>query len=281
MFRRSQDIYDPVDERSEKPAPTYEELRESFKGSAEKSDARIFEYWHDYIKKGKLPSYEWVFANIFEEKKEKDIFGFSRSFNFLPGRDQYEHIHKPCVELDIFQFYSKEFIEHLTESIKKWNAKKIIEIGAGDGYLSGFLRKRGIDIIATDDHSRQFIEHQEHVEKLNHKEALEKYNPDLVVMNWEEHQDTVSIDVLEYPSVKYLVWVGEGFTGCNGHGDLWYFDSYRTYNPYCLARSDFWDSKRVLTHTDVHIIYPTKNENNDPYYYNSDDDEDKHFKCFM
>lgn len=237
--------------------PSEEEYREYIHKIAIKSGTKIFEYWNNFITKGKLPSYEWLINNVFIEAElkagKRDGFGLGR----------YGRLQTPCEALDIFQFYSEEFIEHIAESINKLNPKRIIEIGAGDGFLSSFLRMEGIDIIPIDDHSRPFIKHQKQVEKLNHKEALEKYNPDLVVINWEDLYGTYSIDVLEYPSVKSLLWIGEGPEDCTGSEELWEFDCDDTENPYCLARTDScMFNFKIEKHTYVLIFYPTKTDKN-------------------
>jgi len=234
--------------------PHYDEYRRYLKGIAKKSGAQVYTYWNEFIAKGKLPSYEWLVNRVFIEVEFKDG---------RRDRHRYDRFNVPCEVLNIFQFFSEEFIEHVVKSINNLNAQKIIEIGAGDGLLSAFLKERGIDIRPIDDYSRPYIKHHEHIKKLNHKEALENYNPDLVVMNWEEFLGTYSIDVLHYPSVKYLLWIGEGHEGCTGSEELWEFDCDDTENPYCLSRTDDWmfDDK-INKHTGVFIFYPTKTGKN-------------------
>jgi hypothetical protein len=142
----------------------------------ESADSKVYIYWNEFITKSKLPSYEWVKNHIFIEGAIKD------------GRPDRHHqsdkITAPCRVLDIYQFYSEEFIEYLAKTINDLNAQKIVEIGAGAGFLSYFLKEKGIDIIPTDDYSRPYIKYTDQVKKLKHREALEKYNPDLVVINW-------------------------------------------------------------------------------------------------
>lgn len=214
--------------------------------------SKVFKYWNEFITKSKLPSYEWIVNNIFIEGAFKEGVPYRHH--------QYEHIFAPCYVLEIFQFYSKEFIAHIVKKINQLNAEKIIEIGAGDGFLSHFLQKMGIDIIPTDDYSRPYVKHSKQVKKLNHIEALKKYNPDLVVINWEEYGASYSIDALKYPSVNHLLWIGEGYDGCNGCNKLWEFQNKNTENPYCLSRSDdFAFYLGIEKHTFVIIFYPKKN----------------------
>jgi hypothetical protein len=213
--------------------------------------SKVYTYWDAFIAKNKLPPYDWIVKNIFIDGSIKDG---------IPNRHhQYDHIFAPCQVLEIFQFYSEEFIAHIVKTINKLGAHKIIEIGAGDGFLSHFLKRKGIDIIPTDDCSRPYIKYTEQVKKLNHKEALKKYKPDLVVINWEELDATYSIDALNYASVKYLLWIGEGHGGCTGSKDLWEYDSENTKNPYCLSRTDDWAFRLgIEKHTFVMIFHPKK-----------------------
>ena len=234
VFEETQMRMIQVAEESDMPLPAKANSKAS-------SYLNIYKYWNDFIIKGKLPSYRWVVENIFNTG------------------DVGAGIFSACKELCIFQFFSREFIDFLTETIKNIQANKIVEIGAGDGLLSHFLREKGIDIHPTDDHSRDDIEHPERVEKLSHKEALKKYNPDLVIINWEEYTFDYAVDVLKYPSVKYVIWIGEYNGGCTGSEKLWNYKNKDTDNPYCLARTDsMMFGNSVHKHTGVWIFYPKK-----------------------
>ena len=93
--------------------------------------SKVYTYWDEYITQGRLPPYEWLV---------KDIF---RGGEHLQGRIKRDYwidkISGACEVLDIFVFYSEEFINHLAETINKLGAKRIVEVGSGDGYLSYFL----------------------------------------------------------------------------------------------------------------------------------------------
>lgn len=225
-----------------------EYLRETSAGS------NVYTYWDKFISKNRLPSYEWVVNNIFVEHR---ITGSQDRHNTT------DYIFAPCEVLDIFQFYSTEFIDHVAQSINSLGPKRIVEVGAGDGYLSYFLGEHGVDIVPTDDYSRDFIKRPGWVEKIGHIDALKKYDPDLVFINWEEFQATYSLDVLAYPSVKHLLWIGEGSDGCTGSEELWEFDYENTENPYCLSRSDeYWLFRdEVRKHTYVMLFNPKSAEN--------------------
>jgi len=216
--------------------------------------SNVYNYWDKFITKYKLPSYEWIVDNIFIEHR---ITGSQDRYNTV------DYIFTPCEVLDIFQFYSTEFIDHIVKTINKLGPRSIVEVGAGDGYLSYFLGERGVDIVPTDDYSRPHINRPERVEKIGQKDALKKYNPDHVVINWEEFQATISLDVLAHPSVKHLLWIGEGKGGCTGSEELWEFDYEDTDNPYCLSRSDecWLHMDQVLKRTFVALFHPKSRKN--------------------
>jgi hypothetical protein len=216
--------------------------------------SNVYVYWDEYISKNRLPPYDWVVENIFVEHRirghdTKDIW-----FDFIIA---------PCRVLDVFQFYSSEFIDRVANSIQELSSERIVEVGAGDGSLSFFLGERGISVVATDDYSNPYINRPGRVEKIGHLDALKRYDPDLVIVNWEEPDATISLDVLAYPSVEYLLWIGEtSGEGCTGRRDLWGFDYVDTDNPYCLGRTDHcWLSqKEINKHTGVVIFKPIKGD---------------------
>ena len=84
-------------------------------------------------------------------------------------------------ENNIFQILNEEFISSLAKFLIKLNGfykdkSPIVEIGAGNGKLSYHLKKNGVNIIPTDNHSWK-IKTGIAVENLGHMWALKKYNP--------------------------------------------------------------------------------------------------------
>jgi hypothetical protein len=78
-----------------------------------------------------------------------------------------------------YQIYSLEYVAAIGQKIKSLNVDgPIIEICAGKGLLTRQLRTLGINIIATDRNGGPGVE------ALDHKAALEKYRPALVVGAW-------------------------------------------------------------------------------------------------
>lgn len=85
----------------------------------------------------------------------------------------------------------------------------IVEVCAGKGKLSYHLQQRDIKIIATDSYSTE-MERMVIVERLDHKSAVETYNPRIVLASWMPNYKPIGADVLRHPSVEHLVHIGDG-----------------------------------------------------------------------
>lgn len=82
----------------------------------------------------------------------------------------------------IYAFYSRELIQSLARHIGE---REALEIGAGDGCLSRFLRQAGTSIRATDDYSwKHVIRYPDDVEQLDAASALARYRPRVVLCSF-------------------------------------------------------------------------------------------------
>ncbi|MFZ2302717.1 MAG: hypothetical protein WAW10_12725 [Gallionella sp.] len=106
----------------------------------------------------------------------------------------------------IYCFYSRELIEVLSEMI---GAGSCLEIGAGDGTLSRFLKNEGVKITATDNYSwKNAVEYPEGVIKLDAREALSTYAPEVVICSWPPSQNDFERRVFDTPSVLLYIVIG-------------------------------------------------------------------------
>ena len=171
-----------------------------------------------YLEKDELPNYIEVknAVDSLTTYDKKKILDEISTYYSKSGNQSFAERNGKKLRLS-YQLLNKEFVENLADEIKKLNPKKVIELNAGVGYLSRFLQRYGIDIIPTDSHNWNF-DYNEDVEKLTYEQALEKYNPDVVIQSWEMPGAKGSIKSLEYPSVRHLIWIGE--KGNCGSGDL-------------------------------------------------------------
>ncbi len=106
----------------------------------------------------------------------------------------------------IYCFYSKPFIDTLVKMI---NSRKCLEIGAGDGTLTSFLKTQGIELNATDNYSwSKSVKYPESVIKMDAREALTTYSPEVVICSWPPAQNEFERFVFQTPSVQLYIVIG-------------------------------------------------------------------------
>jgi hypothetical protein len=119
----------------------------------------------------------------------------------------------------IFCFYSKELIHELCHLI---GDRHCLEIAAGDGTLTRFLKDKGIRIQATDDYSwSHTIEFPESVERLSAKQALEKYQPRAVICSWPPPGNSFEQRVFSLRSVEIYIVIGSRYRFAGGNWDAY------------------------------------------------------------
>jgi hypothetical protein len=175
--------------------PTHEQIRQAFPPETEEND--------------------W--GNFDEEKYRKSFDSFCRD-----------------EENRTFEFLNMEFIDAFSDYLTKraqslgaseQNPVVILVVGAGNGRLSHFLQDRfdekllgQIKVVATDS-GEWDIKSAFPVEKLGHEEALQKYQPKIVVFSWMPHGEDCTDAFRAAESVQEYVLVGETDFGCCG--DEW------------------------------------------------------------
>jgi hypothetical protein len=120
----------------------------------------------------------------------------------------------------IYCFYTRELVAALGALV---GDRTCLEIGAGDGTLSRFLRDRGIRIQATDDHSwTHTIRFPQEVERLDARQALERYQPAAVLCSWPPPGNRFEQRVFSTRSVDIYIVIGSRYPFASGN-----WDSYR------------------------------------------------------
>jgi hypothetical protein len=114
----------------------------------------------------------------------------------------------------IYCFFSAAFVRELAALIGDGPA---LEIAAGDGTLSRFLRARGTPIVATDDYSWSAVDFPEDVERLDARRALATHAPRVVVCSWPPAGNGFERAVFESPCVDQYIVIGNRQTA--GWGD--------------------------------------------------------------
>lgn len=130
---------------------------------------------------------------------------------------------KYCKENNLFEIFNKEYIRllanYLKERIEQYGATPekpitILEVGAGNGRLTHFLDKavRKLEIadlvsMKAIDNGKWEIKPMVNVRKMETEEALERYQPTIVVSSWMFGNWTDKI--AQCQSVKEYILIGE------------------------------------------------------------------------
>ena len=122
----------------------------------------------------------------------------------------------PLVEpKGIYCFYSRKLVKELAKEI---GDRKALEIAAGDGTLSRFLRDEGVAITATDDHSWEHaIDFPEDVEKRDAVSALEQHQPEVVICSWPPAGNGFEHRVFNTKSVELYVVIASQHAFASGN----------------------------------------------------------------
>ena len=155
---------------------------------------------------------------------------FSPNFSVdMDGISKEIRLRDAFVQMGMFGFVSWKWINPFVEWIA---GRKCLEVMAGRGWLSHALRQKGVDVIATDNHSwanKDFHYWQNlvtDVEELEAVESIEKYaaDVDVVIMSW-AFMDNTAAEVLkklhEVNPNAILVYIGEGSGGCTADDEFY------------------------------------------------------------
>src|SRR4051812_44270304 len=122
----------------------------------------------------------------------------------------------PLVEpKGIYCFYSRRLVKALASEI---GDRKALEIAAGDGTLSRFLRQAGVDVTATDDHSwSHSVAFPDDVANQDARAALEAHQPQVVICSWPPAGNQFEEHVFKTGSVELYVVVASQHAFASGN----------------------------------------------------------------
>jgi hypothetical protein len=137
----------------------------------------------------------------------------------------------PLVESKgIYCFYSAPLVSELVRLV---GGRTCLEIGAGDGTLTGFLRDCGADVTATDDFSWSHkIQYPPCVVRMDARSALRKYKPQVAICSWPPAQNTFEAEVFRTPSVELYVAILSRFRFASGN-----WDDYESQKAFSIERA--------------------------------------------
>lgn len=130
----------------------------------------------------------------------------------------------------IYCFYSRRLVRALRDLIGE---RSCLEIAAGDGTLSRFLRAEGVDVTATDDHSWSArVDFPADVVRQEAREALRRRAPEVVVCSWPPAGNAFERHVFETESVQLYVVIASRHEFASGD-----WDAYRRQTGFTYAEA--------------------------------------------
>lgn len=144
------------------------------------------------------------------ERKPVSMLRFRLTWPLIGQRSRLMPLVQPQ---GIYCFFSAAFVRRLAALIDG----PAVEIAAGDGTLTRFLRAHGTSIVATDDHSWSAVHFPEEVERLDARAALTAHRPEVVVCSWPPSGNGFERAVFEAEHVRRYVVIGNRQTA--GWGD--------------------------------------------------------------
>ncbi len=115
----------------------------------------------------------------------------------------------------IYCFYSKQLIESLVRMIA---SRTCLEIAAGDGTLSRFLLDAGVAVNSTDDYSwKHEVKYPEWVVRKEAREALQQYEPEVVICSWPPADNTFERQVFRTKSVQMYIVISSRHQFASGN----------------------------------------------------------------
>ena len=133
-------------------------------------------------------------------------------------------------EFEKRQFYCSNFswafitIKELRILSKIIGDKSVLSIGSGYAFIEKGLQLLGVNIIPTDSYVHpmtNIVYTWTDVEVLNHKEALAKYNTDILYMSWPTYDDPYAFESLKLFKGNLLIYIGEPQDGCTANDDFY------------------------------------------------------------
>ena len=186
----------------------------------------------------------------------KELLPFDQVLEFFKHVEKEGEVKEYCDGANaggrwIFQIYSREFIELLSNVITKIlkgskHPGPVLEVMSGDGRLSEFMKPL-VDrtIITTDAKTgRDNIEHPKWVEEIDAVEAHSKYQPSVVIMVWEPFYSTTSVELIY--SGTPILWIGNPESCAVGSG-ISELPSVQIDSEYLLCRHDNFADRKHLS----------------------------------
>jgi hypothetical protein len=127
----------------------------------------------------------------------------------------------------VYFFPSQEFVRALLRYLRLLGVTRLLEVGAGRGYLTAALAPlcaaAGIQFRAVDKGQGEFVSHLSvypGVERTDALTALTRFRPQVVLYAWPPPGQSVAA-ICQAPFLHYLILMGEDWGGATGAREDW------------------------------------------------------------
>lgn len=193
--------------------PTDNDLIPKFYGEISLKIQEKIPYIKDMLKNGLVPEE----LNEFFTRSESRAYSFSDSFALMSVREPYIHN---------FGFFlvNEKLLNMLAY---EFDGDKIIEVGAGTGWLSHNLQQKGLNVTPVDSHLSNntygFKKLYTDIVEDKAEDFILNNKYDTILMSWPDYSSDFAHTILDrMPKNKTLIYIGEGYGGCTANDDFFY-----------------------------------------------------------
>ncbi len=164
----------------------------------------------DYVRRYEIPSLPPETASSWGHAIPSDLDSWN-------ARDE-------CIRRGMWAIVDRAWTKELAEWI---GPRKCLEIMAGAGWLAKALADFGVDIVATDsaawDSHHDMMRRLCPVEKAEATEAVAAHpEAEILIVSWPPYGDEAVTRACEaWGEGKPIVYIGEGYGGCNAPDSFW------------------------------------------------------------
>lgn len=117
-----------------------------------------------------------------------------------------------AAQAQLYFLPTAEFLQALIRLFRHLGVKRVLEVGAGEGFLAGALAAQGFQVRATDLEAVPGAPYGVQVQRAGHLEAVARFQPELAFWCWPPLGSRAPQELLQAPGLKYYLDVGDG--GC-------------------------------------------------------------------
>ena len=191
--------------------PTENDLIPKFYGEVSLRIQEKIPYIKDMLTTGLVPEE----LDEFFASRHSNSYNFSDSFALMSVRDPYIHNFG-------FLLLNEKLLDMLSQ---EFEGDKIIEVGAGTGWLSYNLQQRGLNVIPVDaelsDNHYGFKKLYTDIVEDKAEDFILNNKYDTILMSWPDYSSDFAHKILDrMPKNKTLIYIGEGEGGCTANDDF-------------------------------------------------------------